>query len=690
MADLGKAYVQIIPSAEGIETNIANAIGAGVDKAEKSGGGIGSALANGAKAGLKATGVALGATASAIAAIGTQAVQAYSEYEQLSGGVETLFGNTYSSVEEYADGIGVSLEYAEEVWDMYQDRQDRVMRNAANAYKTAGLSANEYMETVTGFAASLNNSLGENTWQSANYADIAITNMADNANKMGTSMEAIQNAYSGFSKQNYTMLDNLKLGYGGTKAEMERLLHDAEEFEGYEFGTLSIDKFSDIIEAIDIIQDKLGINGTTAKEAASTIQGSLTMTKKAWDNLVTGMADKDSDLGVLIGDLVESAGLAIGNLVPVISTSLAQIGQALAQIVPAIIDALPALITETLPSLLESAEQIIVMLLQGLNENAELIVQMALTIIDNLVNFMLENLPLLIETALAILVALATGITSYLPELIPTIVDVMLTIIDTLVNNIELLIDVALELIIALSEGLLAALPQLVERVPQIIMTIVNTLTSNFGKVFQVAVQIISNIVKGLLSALPQIASSIPQVINTIVSGLKSGLSQIWEVGSQLMSGLWNGISDKIGWVKDQIYGMGGSIISAIKGVFGIHSPSREFAWIGQMLDEGLAEGISGNVGLVDDAMDDVYSSVNSPIGEMTASAAFNSGVASDVAETRSAGGDNAIDILADIRAGIEALRAMDIVLDTGAMVGGLARPLDKQLGIIAAQKARA
>lgn len=254
----------------------------------------------------------------AVIDLGKQSVAGFADYEQLSGGIETLFGSAYKTVEEYAEGTGLSMKSAEQTFEVYQKRQQTVMDNANKAYKTAGMSANEYMETVTSFAASLNSSLGENAWKSAHYADAAIRDMSDNANKMGSDMSSIVNAYQGFAKGNYTLLDNLKLGYGGTKTEMERLLRDAEKLADLDVGEYDINNFSDIIDAIGIIQYELGITGTTAKEASSTISGSVASMKSAWQNFVSGLANPDQNPEELFDTVIEAASQVWENLKPVL------------------------------------------------------------------------------------------------------------------------------------------------------------------------------------------------------------------------------------------------------------------------------------------------------------------------------------------------------------------------------------
>ena len=294
--EIAKAYVQIVPSMQGIQAQLSKSLAPTVEMSGKeSGQKMGNALAGGLKsaassigkaftAAAKAAAVGFGAAAAAVAAVGKSALNAYADYEQLVGGVETLFGNA----------------------------SDKVLQNANRAFQTAGLSANEYMETVTSFSASLLHSVGKDTKEAAEYADRALVDMSDNANKMGSNMQDIQNAYQGFAKQNYTMLDNLKLGYGGTKEEMERLIADANKVKqaNGEMADLSIDSFADITEAIHIVQTEMGITGTTAKEASTTIQGSVGMMKASWKNLLVGVADDTQDFGGLMDNFVDSVGIA--------------------------------------------------------------------------------------------------------------------------------------------------------------------------------------------------------------------------------------------------------------------------------------------------------------------------------------------------------------------------------------------
>ena len=306
------------------------------DKAEGTKGKFSNAFGKMGTAALKfgkvvATGMVAGA--GAVAAITKQAVEAYADYEQLVGGVETLFGKSADIVLNYAN----------------------------NAYKTAGMSANEYMETVTGFSASLLQSLDNDTEKAAKKADVAITDMSDNANKMGSSMESIQNAYQGFAKQNYTMLDNLKLGYGGTKEEMQRLLNDAGKLSGQKF---DLSSYADIVDAIHIVQTEMGITGTTAKEAATTIQGSISSFKASWQNLLVGMSDDSQNFDTLLTNVIDNGITVINNVLPKVKIVFDKIPDLISGILPKI----PELVKELLPSLLEAAKQLLTGLVNALPE----------------------------------------------------------------------------------------------------------------------------------------------------------------------------------------------------------------------------------------------------------------------------------------------------------------------------------
>ena len=525
---------------------------------------------------------------SAMLDVGKQALNSYADYEQLVGGVETLFKDSAGVVENYAN----------------------------NAYKTAGLSANEYMETVTSFSASLLQSLGNDTSKSAEYADRAIIDMSDNANKMGTDMSMIQSAYQGFAKQNYTMLDNLKLGYGGTKTEMQRLIDDANKVKeaNGEMANLSIESFADITEAIHIIQNEMGITGTTAKEASETISGSIGSMKSSWQNLLTGLANGNADINGLINNLVDSVITACDNILPVVD----QIAQSVMAVLPEILNK----IIENLPKFLEAGTNILNSLISGISQNLPAIMNAVMTIVTTIINTLVQNLPQILQMGIQIIVSLIQGIAEQLPTLIPQIIDAVILMAETLIDNIDLIIDAGIQLIIGLAEGLLNALPTLIDKIPVIIDKLVTAIVDNLPKIIQMGIELTVKLAVGIIQAIPQLVAKIPQIISSLVNGLArgfgnlvsmggqllgkvkdgivKGISGMLDIGKNIVKGLWNGISNAKDWVLDKIKGFGKSVLNGIKGIFGIHSPSTVFRdEVGKNLALGLGEGFT-------EEMDDV------------------------------------------------------------------------------------
>jgi hypothetical protein len=455
--------------------------------------GVGKGLATVAKAGA----VAVSAAATGVAALTKMGVEGYAQYEQLVGGVETLF----------------------------KDADAAVMKYAENAYKTSGLSANAYMETVTSFSASLIQSLDGDTAKAAEVADMAITDMSDNANKMGTSIEMIQNAYNGFAKQNFTMLDNLKLGYGGTQEEMKRLLKDAEKISGIKY---DISSFSDITEAIHVMQTEMGIAGTTAAEASQTIEGSLSMMKGAWENLVVGIADENANLDVLINNFVESTATAADNLMPRIEQSLIGIALLVEKLAPIIAEALPGMIESILPSLLNAALNLITSLanaLPGLLQTTlPVIISAALSIVMSLLTVLTENLGLFLQIGIDAIVQLVSGIAEALPQIIAAAVTIISELINTLTSpeNLTLLLDTALLLIENIVTGLIDNLPLLIEAAIQLIQNLVTFITEpgNLQKLITTAVSLIQTIMDGLVGAIPMLVTAAVQLIVQLVQFL--------------------------------------------------------------------------------------------------------------------------------------------------------------------------
>lgn len=584
--ELAKAYVQVIPSTKGIQGKLTDAMNDAGDKAGKSGGAkLGSGLSQGFAAVGKAALAGVTAASVAVGTLVTKSVQAYSEYEQLVGGVETLFGEISSTT----------------------DASTTVITNASNAWKTAGMDANTYMETATSFAASLMDSLENDAVAASAAADMAVTDMADNANKMGTSMESIQNAYQGFAKQNYTMLDNLKLGYGGTKEEMQRLLTDAQELTGVKY---DISNLSDVYEAIHEVQKELGISGitaeeaaeavrngtmteqeafdamgTTAKEASTTIQGSFAMTSAAWSNLVTGMGDKNADVGKLVSDLVESVGVTLENLIPVAKTALSSISTVIGDLGPVIAEELPGLVAEVSPSLFDAALSILQSFGSAIIENLPSLISCGTDIILGLVDFVIQALPDLISAGLEIILSLASAITSALPELIPAIVDVVMNITENLIDNVDMLIDASIELILALADGLISSLPLLIEKGPIIVEKLMSAIIRNAPKLLEAAYELIVKLGVGITDKLPELAESAVEIVTTINDGIKELKDKLFETGKECITNLWNGINNKMDWIKQKIRELGSTILSSVRNA--INGDSSKGFQIGGLDFEG-------------------------------------------------------------------------------------------------------
>lgn len=540
---------------------------------------------------MKGVSVAVGAAATAIGGLVTASVNAYAEYEQLVGGVDTLFKNSSQKLQSYAD----------------------------EAYKTAGMSANEYMSTVTSFSASLLQSLGGDTEKAADYANQAVIDMSDNANKMGTSMELIQNAYQGFAKQNYTMLDNLKLGYGGTKEEMERLLEDASKISGIKY---DISSFADVTQAIHVMQESMGIAGTTSKEASETIEGSINSVKGAWENLLVGITNPDADWDKLIQNLVDTVTAAGENILPAVGSALVGVSALIRDLFPMIAQEIPTLISEILPQLVDTGISVVNSLITGIQQNLPALMEGAIQIvtsignaiitmlpqiltismqlIQTLINGIIIMLPQIIQMGMQLITQLILGIAQMLPQLIPQAVNAIITIVNGLLDNIDMLVDAAIQLILGLADGLINALPILIEKAPEIIMKLVTALIKNAPKILEAGVQLIVKLVEGVGSVLGKLGQMAGTIIQTIWDGLKSLPSKMLEVGKNLIQGIWNGISNAVGWLWDKISGFCSGIVDKIKGFFGIHSPSKVFAdEVGKFLALGLGEGFDDNLGKV-------------------------------------------------------------------------------------------
>lgn len=530
--------------------------------------------------------LAVKGVAAAGAAIGTItkfAVSSYSEYEQLAGGVETLFGAQGMSLKKYAKSIGETVGQAKGKYDQLIQAQTEVMNNAKVAYKTAGMSANDYMNTITSFAAALKQSTANET-EAAKVANMAVIDMADNANKMGTNMEDIQNAYQGFSKQNYTMLDNLKLGYGGTKSEMERLLQDAEKLTGIHY---DINNLSDVYKAINAIQGKLGITGTTGEEAMKTIDGAMKMTKASWDNLLTGLADPKQAVGPLISEFTTSLGTLAKNVTPKIKEVFNALPNALIQITPqlmnTIIDLAPSLILAAInlvagligalpgilepifseltdifnkiPQFLKGNANIVDGFLKSIDSGKPSIAAKGIEMITSLINAIVNSLPIIIQIGAKIIDSLGSSISSNMPSFLSRFLDILIQLSQMILTNLPILVGVGMKLIFSLVQGLMSSLPTLISKVPTIIANLANAFSNSMQTIFVWGIKIIAEIIKGLVMAIPSLIANIPKIIYAIFAVWNA--INWWNLGKGLISGIAKGIS-----------GMGGSLVNTAKNLF--------------------------------------------------------------------------------------------------------------------------
>lgn len=541
--ELAKAYVQIVPSAQGIQGMIEQAMGNEADEAgEKAGTSFVSKLRNVVVA----------------AGIGKVVSQAFNEgaaLQQSLGGIETL----------------------------YKDSADKMKAYAKEAYKTSGVSANTYMENVTSFSASLISSLKGDTSKAADIANMAMNDMSDNSNKFGTNIQDIQNAYQGFAKQNYTMLDNLKLGYGGTKEEMQRLLKDAQKLSGQKY---DISNLSDVYNAIHVIQDNLNITGTTAKEAATTFSGSFGAMKAAAQDLLGNWAIGEDIKPSLQNLCATTSTFLIGNFLPMALNIVKQV---------------PTIIATIGPLLLEKGVDMLVQLSKGFKDAFPTLVSTALTTIQGFADYIAQQAPTVIAKGFEMLNNLADGIISALPIMIQKLPQIITTFANVINNNMPTILQKGFDLIVKLISGILSAIPTLIANIPQIINAIVSTLMAfqwlNIGK----------NIINGIGSGIKGMVSWVKEVAKTILEGIKSSFSGSSNVGVQLVKGLWNGIKSVKDWILQKIKGFGDSVLKGLKSFFGIHSPSKVMAdEVGKFLPQGMAVGIEANAKDVYDAMNGI------------------------------------------------------------------------------------
>jgi phage-related protein len=603
MSNLGKAYVQVIPSAKGIKGQLSNIFGSEGNSAGTS---FGSSLIGKVKGLIAAAGIgkALG-----------ESLTAGANLQQSLGGIETLF----------------------------KDSADIVIRNAEQAYKTAGMSANSYMETVTGFSASLLQGLSGDTEKAAAVADMALTDMADNANKMGTSMELIQNAYQGFAKQNYTMLDNLKLGYGGTKTEMERLLADAQKLTGIKY---DISNLSDVYEAIHVIQEEMGITGTTALESAATFTGSLASMKAAFSDLLANLAT-GRDIRGSLDALSETVFIfAQDNLFPMVGNIFAELptvlesalsmairglnlvannADAIVQMGIDLVTGIGTAIISAAPYLLEAALRIVSALgnallsadwaaigsttISALRDNLDIAAGEILGTDGNIVQSVLTaittHLPNLLSGGSSMVVSVVNGLLQQLPFLLQTGGQLAEQLISTLISFAPEILSAGVTLVLNLANGLIQNLPAVITSAISILGQLLATILSHLPQLLESGISLIGQLAAGLIQAIPQVLAAIPQIINSIVSTFKG-----WnwrEIGSNIVSGIANGISSGASAIISAAQSAARAALNAAKRFLGIASPSKVMRdQVGKFIPEGMAIGIEANTKPLTDAMHDL------------------------------------------------------------------------------------
>lgn len=579
---LGKAYVQIVPSMQGLASELRRAFGDSMPDGHKFGSslggkvvsGFGSTIKKGFALAAKAGIATISAASAGIGAIVKSSASAYADYEQNIGGVETLF----------------------------KDNADTIVKYASEAYKTAGISANDYMQNVTSFSASLLQGLGGDTAQAAEIANEAMVDMSDNANKFGTDISSIQNAYQGFAKQNYTMLDNLKLGYGGTQAEMARLINDS----GVLGDSIKVDEktvnsvsFDKMIEAIHKVQTDLDITGTTSKEAATTVSGSLGSVKAAWANLMAGMGDKNADLKNLIKEMVSTVKTFAKNILPVIKQALSGVTTLISELAPDIAAELPQLVSDLLPQLIEAGTQIFQALVKGISDNIGTITQAAISAITTIATALIQNTGPLVQSLATIITTIAQALPTILPDLINAIVEQIPTVIQAVIDCMPAIIDGTIQIVTAIAEALVDNIDLIIDDAVQIIDALTMSLSDSdtAAKLTQSALEIIGTLTMELLKNLPDILADGILIAVELIKGIAQGMvdyfapvsdalsdmlidltdwfSRKWndfkEWGSDMIQAFIDGIKEKWQSLKDTVC----DVASSVKDFLGFSEPDK-------------------------------------------------------------------------------------------------------------------
>lgn len=569
-----------------------------LDQVEKKGQGLGTSLGNALRTGLgtvgRITGAALAAAGAGLDAIGAAAYNAYGDFQQLSGGVQKLFGTgLYQDLESYAESIGQTTAEASEEFIRLQQAQTDVMNNAAQAFQTTGMSANEYMENVTGFSAALINSLGGDTVAAAQQADVAMRAISDNVNTFGTDMESVTQAYQGFAKQNWTMLDNLKLGYGGTRSEMERLIEDANAFAAANgmAADLSIESFADIVTAIDLIQKKQGIAETTAYEAATTVQGATRMMQASWENLLTGLANPDADMGKLIEDFTSSLGTLVSVAGPVIT-----------QIMESISTSLPAVV----PQLIETAMMMLQTLVQGLIDNVPLLVEGFNQVITMLTEAMPTMLPMMLEGAVTLFLGILTGLTEAMPQILEGLSVALIALIEMLPTLIPALLEAAVAFFGAIVTAIITKGPEILSALGDALNELLQKVADKGTEMLTAFGDLMGKAREGISNKASEIWNSLKQAVQDAIDRVTS--LDFAQIGSDIINGIKDGLLNAAGNLASAARDAVSSALGAAKDFLGIASPSKVFRdQVGKMMVQGTIVGIEDDKHLLDDVVDKTF-----------------------------------------------------------------------------------
>ena len=577
--ELAKAYVQIVPSADGVKGKIQEALGGEAESAGKSAGAsVGSNLIGTLKKALVVAGIG--------AAI-KESIEAGAELQQSIGGIETLF----------------------------KDNADTVKQYAADAYKTAGLSANEYMQSVTGFSASLLQGLGGDTAKAAEVANMALVDMSDNANKMGSDMGSIQNAYQGFAKQNYTMLDNLKLGYGGTKSEMERLLKDAEKLPEAMGKKFDISNLADVYEAIHLVQGELDITGTTSIEAEKTISGSMASMKSSFQNVLADLALGDG-LSASMQGLGESVANVASNIIPVIVNIITSVPSLLITLIPQLV-----------PIVISGAQQLVQGLIDGFSQALPAISGISTQIPDGVITAISTGLPSILQKGVEVITNVANGILQNLPSLISAAGNILGQLLNAFLAGLPGMLDAGVKLVGNIGTGLLQNGPKVLAAIGSVIAQLLSTIVSHLPEILAKGIEIIGKLAAGIIQAIPDVVAAIPKVISGIVKGFTS---HDWgSIGKNLIEGIASGITGAAGRIAEAAKNAAKRAYEAAKEFLGINSPSKLMRdEVGKFIPAGIAEGINRNAKVIsfDAVANHIVSSAKSTIGAETVPLAYASG----------------------------------------------------------------